>query len=406
MDLSRVYQEFQKQLSFISLEKKRYLYNEINWSERAILLLGQRGVGKTTLLLQYIKENYQNSTKVLYISVDNPYFKTVSLYEFASMFESYGGEILFIDEIHKYKDFASHIKAIYDTTRLKLVISGSSMLQIETKEADLSRRVRVYYLPNLSYREYLYFVQDIELPSFKIEQIFKSHIEYANMVISKIKPLAYFRSYLQHGCYPFTLNRQESFSHLLLAIINQIVEIDLPYVTNINFNQIDKILKLLYLISVSVPFKPNISDLSANTGISRPTMLEYINYLEKASLLTSVNQKAKGYSILSKPDKLFMHNTNLIQAISQNSNIGNLRETFFVNQVKSAYINKAKLIDDSLLLSSNGDFLIDNKFIVEVGGKNKSFNQIKDMKNSFVVADEIEVGFGNKIPLWLFGFLY
>ena len=406
MDFTIFFQEVQKQLNFISLKTKRYLYQQINWDDRLIFLLGQRGVGKTTLLLQHIKENYKNSQKVLYISVDNPYFKTVSLYEFASMFESYGGEVLFIDEVHKYKDFSSHIKTIYDSTNLKVVVSGSSMLQISSNEADLSRRARVYYLANLSFREYINFTQNKELPSFRLEDILTNHIELSNNIISQVKPLEFFKPYLQNGCYPFILNNNDSYTHLLLGVINQIIEIDMPYIANINFNQIDKIKKLIYLLSSSVPFKPNISKLSANSEISRPTLLEYLTLLEKANLTISVNQKARGYGVFSKPDKLYMNNTNLIYAVSQNCEIGTLRETFFVNQIKSAYINNAKLIDDNILLSNSGDFLLKNKYTVEIGGKNKSFKQIKDIKNSFIVADDIEIGFGNKIPLWLFGFLY
>ena len=406
MDFTIFFQELQKQLQFINLKTKRYLYHSINWENRLIFLLGQRGVGKTTLILQHIKQNYKNSSKVLYISVDNPYFKTISLYEFATMFESYGGEILFIDEVHKYKEFSSHIKSIYDSTKLKLVVSGSSMLQISSKEADLSRRAITYHLANLSFREYLNFTQKLDLPSFSLDDVLHNHIELSNDIISQIKPLEFFKIYLQNGCYPFILNNNDSYTHLLVGVINQIIEIDMPYIANINFNQIDKIKKLIYLLSTSVPLKPNISKLSANSSISRPTLLEYLALLEKANLTISINQKARGYGVLSKPDKLFMNNTNLIYAVSQNNEIGTLRETFFVNQIKSTYINEAKLIDDDILLSDSGDFLLKNRYTVEIGGKSKSFKQIKNLKDSFVVADDIEVGFGNKIPLWLFGFLY
>jgi len=406
MDFTVFFQEMQKQLNFVTLKTKRHLYDKINWKNRLIFLLGQRGVGKTTLLLQYIKENYKNSPKVLYISVDNPYFKTISLYEFAMMFESYGGEILFIDEVHKYKDFSSHIKAIYDSTNLKVIVSGSSMLQISSNEADLSRRAMVYYLANLSFREFINFTQDIDLPSFSLDDILLNHIEISNEIVSQVKPLEFFQAYLKNGCYPFILDNHDSYTHLLIGVVNQIIEVDLPYIANINFNQIDKIKKLIYLISASVPFKPNISKLSANSEISRPTLLEYLKLLEKANLIISINYTARGYATLSKPDKLYINNTNLIQAISQNSEIGTLRETFFVNQIKSAFINESKLIDDDILLDNNGDFILKNRYIVEIGGKNKSFKQIKDIKDSFVVADDIDVGFGAKIPLWLFGFLY
>ena len=400
------FEEQQRLLRRLSLENKRYLYDTIDWNNRCSLIIGQRGVGKTTLMLQYLKESYANSSKALYISVDNPYFKNISLYEFATDFEKYGGETLFIDEIHKYKDWSSHIKSIYDSTELKLVISGSSMIQVHTGEADLSRRVRLYRLANLSFREYLEFKKIAKFSSYTIEEVFKNHITIANKILEEIKPLAHFNDYLNHGCYPFMLQGDDNYNHLLMGIINQILEVDLPYSTNINFSQIDKVKKLVYLLSTSVPLKPNISKLATATEVSRPTLLEYIHYLELGSLTNSVNQKARGYGVINKPDKLFMYNTNLMRAISQSSEKGTQRETFFINQIKSSLYNKASLIDENILLSGQGDFKVLNQYTVEIGGKNKSFEQIKDIPNSFVVADDIEMGFGAKIPLWLFGFLY
>ena len=406
IDFTQFFEEQQRILHRLDSEKKRYLYSQIDWDNRCSLIVGQRGVGKTTLILQYLKEKYENSTQALYVSVDNPFFKTISLYEFAIDFEKHGGEILFIDEIHKYKEWSSHIKSMYDSTNLKLVISGSSMIQIHAGEADLSRRVRLYRLANLSFREYLAFQEIAELQSYGIEDIFTNHIAIANEITKKIKPLAHFQDYLDAGAYPFMLEEKESYNHLLIGIINQILEVDLPYSTNINFSQIDKIKKLVYLLSTSVPLKPNISKLAQAIEVSRPTLLEYIHYLELGSLLNSVNQKARGYGVMNKPDKLFMYNTSLMKSISQNTDKGTQRETFFVNQIKSALYNTATLIDENILLSEHGDFKVLNTYTVEVGGKNKSFKQIENLDNSFVVADNIESGFGNKIPLWLFGFLY
>ena len=406
MDFTQLFNTQERLLNNLKYKEKRYLYNSIDWDCRALLVVGQRGVGKTSMILQYLKENFAKSQKALYISVDNPFFKNVSLYEFALDFEKYGGETLFIDEIHKLSDWATHIKSIYDSTNLKMVISGSSMIQISAQEADLSRRVRVYRLANLSFREYLLFAHDIKFDSVTLEELFNNHVEIASNILSKIKPFAYFDDYLTAGCYPFVIDRKNDYSHLLINIINQILEVDLPYVTNINFSQIDKIKKLIYLISTSVPLLPNITKLSQAVDVSRPTLSEYLHYLELGSLTNSVNYQARGYGVVSKPDKIFMYNTNLMKAIANNSNKGTQRETFFVNQIKSAYYNESRLIDDTILLSNSGDFKLLNNYTVEIGGKNKSFEQIKDMPNSFVVADEIEIGFGNKIPLWLFGFLY
>ncbi len=406
IDFSIFYDEQQRLLNNIKLIHKRYLYDKILWDERSILITGQRGVGKTTMMLQHLKEHFGKSSKAIYISVDNPYFKNISLYEFATQFEKYGGEVLYIDEIHKYKEWSSHIKSIYDSTKLKLVISGSSMIQIHTEEADLSRRVRLYRLANLSFREYLEFKDITSFHAYSLEEVFRDHMSIASNIRAKIKPLMHFKEYLTNGCYPFILENNQSYTHQLIGVINQILEVDMPYVTNIKHSQIDKIKKLIYLLSTSVPVKPNISKLAESIEVSRPTLMEYLYYLELGSLLNSVNQKARGYGVVSKPDKLYMYNTNLMQAISHNANIGTQREAFFVNQIKSACYNEAHLLDDHLLLSKKGDFLVQNKYTVEIGGKNKSFEQVKDIENSFVIADDIEVGFGSKIPLWLFGFLY
>ena len=406
IDFTLFFDEQQRLLNNIHLKHKRYLYADMLWDERSLLITGQRGVGKTTLMLQHLKVQYAKSPKALYISVDNPYFKNISLYEFAIEFEKYGGEALYIDEIHKYDKWSTHIKSIYDSTKLKLVISGSSMIQIHTQEADLSRRVMPYRLANLSFREYLKFKDIASFEPCSIEEIFENHSAIASDISEQIKPLMHFKEYLTKGCYPFILDGNQSYSHQLLGVINQILEVDMPYVTNIKHAQIDKIKKLVYLLSTSVPVKPNISKLATSIEVSRPTLMEYLHYLELGSLLNSVNQHARGYGVMSKPDKLYMYNTNLMQAISHNADIGTQREAFFVNQIKSAFYNEAHLMDDYLLLPTQGDFLLQKKYTVEIGGKNKSFEQIKDVENAFVVSDDIEVGFGNKIPLWLFGFLY
>lgn len=406
IDFTLFFDEQQRLLNNIHIKHTRYLYNDILWDERSLLITGQRGVGKTTLILQHLKEQYAKSSKALYISVDNPFFKNISLYEFAIEFEKYGGEALYIDEIHKYKEWSTHIKSIYDATQLKLVISGSSMIQIHTQEADLSRRIRLYRLANLSFREYLKFKDIATFDAYSIEELFENHSAIASRVSEHIKPLMHFKDYLTKGCYPFILADNQSYSHQLIGVINQILEVDMPYVTNIKHRQIDKIKKLIYLLSTSVPVKPNISKLASSIEVSRPTLMEYLYYLELGSLLNSVNQHARGYGVMSKPDKLYMYNTNLMQAISYNADIGTQREAFFVNQVKSASYNEPSLMDEHILLPTQGDFLLQNRYTVEIGGKKKSFEQVKDVDNAFVVADDIEVGFANKMPLWLFGFLY
>ena len=406
IDFTLFFQEQQRLIEGIPYLHTRYLYEQIDWDERCLLITGQRGAGKTTMILQHLKVHYKDNTSALYISVDNPYFKNISLYEFAMEFEKLGGEVLYIDEIHKYHEWSTHIKSLYDSSRLKLVISGSSMIQISKQQADLSRRVVPYRLANLSFREYLLFKNIGDFSSYSLEEILDDHVSIASRIIDNIKPLVHFKEYLIDGCYPFMVEHEKSYTHHLIGIINQILEVDMPYVTNIKYAQIDKIKKLVYLLSTSVPVKPNISKLAISVDVSRPTLLEYLHYLEQGSLINAVNQKARGYGVISKPDKLFMYNTNLMHAISHNADKGTQREAFFVNQIKSADYNKPKLIDERLLLANEGDFLIDGRYTIEVGGKGKSFNQVKELDNAYIAADDIEVGFGNKIPLWLFGFMY
>lgn len=266
--------------------------------------------------------------------------------------------------------------------------------------------MNVYRLANLSFREYLQFNDVIKFDSITIEDIFKSHIKTASEISSKIKPLQHFNDYIKFGCYPFISEGKELYSNKLTGIINQILENDLPYITNINFSQINKIKKLVYLIAVSVPFSPNIAELARITEISRPTLIEYLYFLELASIINTVSYKGRGYGKLEKPDKIFLYNTNIANAITNNPNIGNISETFFINQFKSYNYNKKDFIVENILLSKKGDFLIENTYTIEIGGRNKSFEQIKSENNAFIAADDIEIGFRNKVPLWLFGFLY
>lgn len=406
MDLHFLQEEQEKLLHNISLEKKRYLYHKINWELKSIAILGQRGLGKTTLMLQYIKENFSNSNKALYISLDTFYFQSISLYEFAKEFEQNGGEILFIDEVHKYNDWSLHIKNIYDLLNIRVVFTGSSILQISKQNADLSRRSVIYHLDNLSFREYLFLSDILDYQNIDINEILSNHTAISSDISKTIKPLQYFKEYLEYGVYPFILEDKNSYHQKIVQMINLILETDLSYIKNIEVSQINKIKKLLYMLAVNVPFIPNITQLANSTNISRPKVYEYLQCLEEAKIINSLRSKEKGYNIMSKPEKLFMQNTNISYAITSNVNIGSVREAFFVNQIKNYYSNKNLFLDESIFLSKQGDFLVDNLYIFEIGGKNKDFSQIKDIENSFVVSDDIEIGFKNKIPLWLFGFLY
>jgi len=406
MQLQVLFEEQKLLLNRISLTKKRYLYTKINWNLRSIGILGQRGLGKTTMMLQYIKSYYATSDKALYISLDNPYFQSISLFEFAKVFEQQGGEVLFIDEVHKYIDWSTHIKSIYDTLALRVVFSGSSILQISKQNSDLSRRSIIYQLENLSFREYLS-LRDISVfDAYTLEEILENHQSITNDISQNIKPLKLFKEYLKYGAYPFILEDEGSYHQRIVQIVNLILESDLPHINTIDMKQIIKLKKLLYMLAVNVPFVPNITDLAIATDISRPKLYVYLGYLEQAKIINSIRSKEKGYSIMSKPEKLFMQNTSISYALTANIDTGSAREAFFVNQIKNYSASKNTFIDESIYTSKQGDFLVDNRYTFEIGGKNKGFKQIKNMSDSYVAADEIEVGYKNKIPLWLFGFLY
>ena len=406
MNLHNAYEAQEIRLHKISLEKKRYLYHKINWSLKSIGILGQRGLGKTTMMLQYIKENFEESDEALYISLDNPYFQSISLIDFAKEFEQNGGKVLFIDEVHKYNDWSTHVKNIYDMLDIKVVFSGSSILKISKQNADLSRRTIIYQLENLSFREYLYLADKGTFESVEMQELLSDHKKIATQIAQKIKPLKLFKEYLQYGAYPFILEDRESYHQRIIQIINLILESDLPFINNIEVQQIGKLKKLIYLLAVNVPFIPNIKDLSESTDISRPKVYEYLNHLEDAKIINSVRSKAKGYKILSKPEKLFMQNTNITYALTASIEMGSARESFFVNQIKNYYASQNLFLDEAIYTAPKGDFLVDGKYTVEVGGKGKSFKQIQGVENSFIAADDIEIGHGHKIPLWLFGFLY
>jgi len=406
MNLQILFEEQTKLLHKVNLDKKRYLYSKINWSLKSIGILGQRGLGKTTMMLQHIKENFTKVNSALYVSLDNPYMQSVSLFEFAKFFEQHGGEVLFVDEVHKYEDWSTHIKNIYDTLELKVVFSGSSILQISQQNSDLSRRSIVYTLENLSFREYLELLDIYKFESFTLENILENHIPIAQTVVEHIKPLMHFKEYLQYGAYPFILEDKEVYHQKIIQMINLKLETDLPHINHIDISQIAKLKKLLYLLATNVPFIPNITDIAKATNISRPKVYDYLEYLERAKVINSIKSKEKGYNIMAKPEKLFMQNTNISYAITASLDTGSAREAFFVNQIKNALFSQTRLIDDRIFSSKKGDFLVNDKYTFEVGGKNKDFSQIKDIKNSYLVLDDIEVGYGAKIPLWLFGFLY
>ncbi|MDY0906949.1 ATP-binding protein [Pedobacter sp. CFBP9032] len=378
----------------------RPLSTNIDWSNRLISILGARGTGKTTLILQHIKATYGLSNEAMYITMDDIYFSDNQLSDFANLFRQSGGKILFIDEVHKYPNWAREIKNIYDFYKdLKIVFTGSSIINIERQNADLSRRAVQYELTGLSYREFLSFIGVANIDVISIDNLLENHVQIANELISKFKPLQYFNEYLKHGYYPFFLENLNTYHLRLEKVVRLIIEEDLQFIAGFNPHHSRKIYQLLYILSTNVPFKPNITNLSEKTGISRNMVVEYLYYLNNAKLINSLSAAGKSISTLQKPDKIFLENTNLSFALSpNNTEKGSLREAFFMNQIKnSAY---------EISLPLKGDFFVDDKFTFEIGGKGKSTKQLTGVEHAYLAVDDMEAGIGNKIPLWMFGLLY
>lgn len=400
---------FREQQNLIDaiIPTKRYLYSNIDWTARCIGILGARGTGKTTLMLQHVEEKYRSGGTGLYVSVDSPYFQAHNLFEFAREFHQFGGKALFLDEIHKYPDWSIHIKSIYDSLPdLQVVFSGSSLLQIASQKGDLSRRAIIYNLHGLSLREYINFIHKKEHPAYPLETILTDHQQIADDLCREIKILKEFRDYLQVGYYPFFLEGEPLYKFKVREVINHILEVDLPFVNRIEPRQVSKIKKLLYLLATGVPFVPNIAKLAEATDISRPRLYEYLEKLQDAKLLNLVRSQGRGYEVLTRSEKILLENSNLMYAISDEVNTGALRELFFVNQLRNAYSIHPQLLESTVELAGSGDFIVNGRYTFEVGGKKKGFKQIGGVPDAFVVADDIEAGFKSKIPLWIFGFLY
>lgn len=378
---------------------QRYLHDKINWNQRMIGVKGPRGAGKTTLLLQHLKFYLiKNNVSALYVTADHPWFYKNSLLDTAMLWFRNGGEVLFIDEVHKYPNWSSELKNIYDgIPTLKVVFSASSALDIYRGQADLSRRVVSYSLPGLSFREYLKFTGAGDFSSYSLEDIQQNHREIALDIASKIRPLVHFQKYLKRGYLPIFVEGENEYLPKLEQIINAVVDTDLAYISSYNAGTAIKVKKLLGVIAESVPFKPNISALSNQLDISRDRILEHIYQLRDARILNVLTVQGKGVSRLQKPDKLFLENTNLSYSMNPVPDIGNLRETFLLNQLLNARLE--------VFEPEFGDFFV-NGLTLEVGGKNKYSKQVSDSTNYLIASDGIETGWGSKIPLWLFGFLY
>lgn len=378
---------------------KRYLYDKVDWSDRLILIKGARGTGKTTLLLQYLKNTFGTSDEALYVSLDDLWFTNNRLVDLAREFTGLGGKYLYLDEVHKYPNWSQEIKNIYDDfPGLNMVITSSSALQIFNQRFDLSRRAVEYDLMELSLREFIQLKYGQVFAPFKFEQVISDHVSLSLQITEKIKPLKLFKEYYSFGNYPYFLENPDNYHQRLMTTINTILESDLPAILNIDYSSVVKLKKLLYVIATSVPFKPNISELSQKTGIARDTLLRYLDHLQQAHLILMLQSHKGGNSIFSKPEKIYLHNSNLMAALSENNlNPGTVRETFFLNQMMSI---------GTVSYSEIGDFLFRNQYLFEIGGKNKTRKQLKGFPEAYIIADDIETGYKNKIPLWVFGFLY
>ncbi len=386
-----LYQKFETLLQNTNTDFKRYLYHEVPWDTRMIGIIGPRGVGKTTMILQYISEHL-DSKRALYVSADDLYFSDNKLLDLADDFYKNAGEYLFIDEIHKYTNWSRELKNIYDSfPKLKVVFTGSSVLDILKGTADLSRRALIYKLQGLSFREYLNLYHQFDFEVQSVKQIIENKVKLTGIE----HPLPLFKDYLNRGYYPFGIENE---IHLRLGqIIVQTLETDIPQYANLNIGTSRKLKRLLSIIAESVPFKPNFSKIAERINVSRNSLDDYFTYMEKAGLIGQLRNETSGIRGLAKVDKVYLDNTNMIyNLVGDQSNIGNIRETFFFNQMR---------VKNQVISSKNADFVIDH-YTFEVGGKNKPQSQLEKDGQSFVVKDDIEFGYNNVIPLWAFGLNY
>ncbi|MCD7710443.1 MAG: AAA family ATPase [Porphyromonadaceae bacterium] len=398
-DIQPLVNAFQRKLVSTSLEFKRYLHQQINWETRLLGIKGARGVGKTTMLLQHIKETFDNIDTVFYVSLDNLWFQNHNVEELVEFLYTHGVTHIFFDEVHKYARWTTLLKNIYDSyPDLNIVYTGSAMLAIDNSKSDLSRRQSLCTLQGLSFREYLDYEGVISLPALTLEELLKEHTGYAMEATSHIKVLKYFNQYLEEGYYPYYKEAGRDYLTRMGEVAQLVIDSDISTIEEtITYATRQKIKKLLMVVAENVPLTPNISKLSASLGSTRDQTLKMLYWLDRAALLHLLTDKAKDYKHLTGPKKIYLDNTNLMSALGSEISKGTQRETFFANQVGSVA---------TLLMPPKGDFMANNKYLFEVGGAQKTFGQIADLPDSYLAVDNVEVGTGNRIPLWLFGCLY
>lgn len=379
----------------------RGMMERINWDAQLIAIRGARGVGKTTLMLQYIKINYPAYTRAaLYCALDSIYFTNHSLLDLAEQFYLSGGKHLFLDEVHKYPTWSKEIKEIYDLyPEIKVVFSASSLLHILNGDADLSRRCIPYTVQGLSFREFLLFYHGIDIKKRQLDDMLAHPEELCSEVNSKCRPIQHFKEYLQYGYYPFYLRNQTDYYTSIENIANFIIETELPMLCGVDIANVRKLKSLLNILSTSVPFEVDISKLSSAIGVHRNTTVSYLYHMDRAKLLNLLFSDVKSVKKMQKPDKIYLENPNTLYALaSQPVAIGTARETFAVNQLGYEHVVEYS--------KQHGDFKVDGKYVFEVGGEGKGYKQIANMADSFILADDTETPYGNKLPLWTVGFLY
>jgi len=377
----------------------RYLLPEIEWREKLIGIKGAKGVGKTTMLLQHIKESFRNIDDALYVSMDNLWFSRHELTDLVRFFYQHGGRYLFIDEIHNYKPWQRALKNFYDDyDDLHIVYSGSSLLQLEKGEADLSRRLAIYNMAGMSFREYLNYEGVVSIDAITLDDLLKNHVSVAMEMKEKVENiLPHFENYLKRGYYPFYKEVRKNFQQRLQQVVNHVLEVDYPATDEVEITTIRKAKKMLMVLSENVPQTPNMNELYSQLETSRSQGIKMLWALERAGLLSLLSSQTKKLKSLGRPDKIYVDNPNLMYALGEKSDIGTMRETFFMNQLKQV---------SSVSYPPKGDFIVNGEYLFEVGGASKTFEQIKDIDNSFLAVDGTEIGHGNRIPLWMFGLLY
>jgi predicted AAA+ superfamily ATPase len=399
--MESLFKKHDRLITVTSTEIIRQWANSINWDARLMAIRGPKGVGKTTMMLQYIKLNYKLlDRQVLYVSCEDKYFSNHSLLSLAEQFYLNGGRHLFLDEVHKYDDWSNEIKEIYDFyPTMRVVLSGSSLLSMTEGDADLARRCINHDIQGLSFREFLHFYKGIKMPVYPLEQVLENPAPLIEEMNKHGRPIALLKEYLNYGYYPYYLNNETDYHIAIQQVVNKIIDIELPRICGVDLNNTRKIKSLLTILCASVPFQVDITKLATQSGLKRDTIINYLSYLDKAKLIRLLYSDLKNIKRMQKPDKIYIDNTNLLNAwATAPIQIGTIRETFVANQLSVNHVVEFR--------KTNGDFLVDSKYTFEVGGDDKDFQQIANVADSFILADDMETAIGKKLPIWVVGFDY